>query len=319
MDLRALRYFVAVVRARSISAAAEELHIAQPAVTRQLQKLEHELGAQLLERSGRGVQMTKAGFILMERAEALLRMADDTRDYISGTENLAVGNVVLGLPPMAGAALAPPIVEHYLKVWPQISLRLLEGSSPSLHEWVLDRRIDLAVLHNPVSLPELDVEPISYEQTVLIGPGKTAHGNLPRIKKSISVGDLVDIPLIMPALPHANRRMLDNAAKQFGVRLQIRSEVDSITLIKALIRYGQGFTVTTYASVQQEVERGELQAYFLDRPPLISVFAIVRRREMRGSWLTNELAQTVKTTLTQLIAAGQWQGSQRRGREDAEC
>jgi len=251
--------------------------------------------------------------MLMERAEALLRMADDTRDYISGTEDLAVGNVVLGLPPMAGAALAPPIVEHYLKVWPQISLRLLEGSSASLHEWVLDRRIDLAVLHNPIALPELDIEPISYEQTVLVGPGKAAHGDLPRIKSSISVGELADVPLIMPALPHANRRMLDNAAKQFGVRLQIRSEVDSITLIKALIRYGQGFTVSTFASVQNEVARGELQAYSIDRPPLISVFAIVRRREMRGSWLTNELAETVRVTLAKQIASGEWQGAHRRG------
>lgn len=316
LDLRALRYFVTVVRARSISAAAEELHIAQPAISRQLQKLEHQLGTILLDRSGRGVQVTKAGFMLMERAEALLRMADDTRDYISGTEDLAVGNVVLGLPPMAGAALAPPIVEHYLKVWPQISLRLLEGSSASLHEWVLDRRIDLAVLHNPIALPELDIEPISYEQTVLVGPGKAAHGDLPHIKSSISVGELADVPLIMPALPHANRRMLDNAAKQFGVRLQIRSEVDSITLIKALIRYGQGFTVSTFASVQNEVARGELQAYSIDRPPLISVFSIVRRREMRGSWLTNELAETVRATLARQIASGEWQGARRRGGDE---
>jgi LysR family nitrogen assimilation transcriptional regulator len=320
VDVKSLRYFVHVVRAKSFSKASRELRIAQPAISRQVQKLEHELGVRLLERQGRGIVLTKAGFMLMERAEAVLGLIEETQDYVSAGNDATVGNVVLGLPPMAGAQLAPPIVAHYRKVWPQISLHLLEGGSNSLHEWILDRRIDLAVLHNPAPLDDLDIEPVLYENTVLIGPGKGAHGNLPQIGPSISVGEMGDLPLIMPALPHANRRLLENAAAQFGVRLKLRNEVDSIGLLKSMIQYGLGFTVATFASVQKEVVRGELQAYPIDRPPLVSTLAIVKRREMRGSWLTTELAATVRATLDELVSSGQWQGGMRsRGGEPTDA
>ncbi|AEQ52383.1 LysR family transcriptional regulator [Pelagibacterium halotolerans] len=318
MDTKSLRYFVQVVRSKSFSKAATELRIAQPAISRQVQKLEHELGTQLLHRHGKGVELTKAGFMLMERAEAVLSLLEQTRDHIAGGNELAVGNVVLGLPPMAGAQLAPPIVEYYRRTWPQIALHLLEGGSNSLHEWILDRRIDLAVLHNPVPLDDLDIEPILYENTVLVGPGRKAHGSLPRIGASISVGEMSDLPLIMPALPHANRRLLENAAAQFGVHLNFKTEVDSIGLIKAMIRYGLGFTVATYSSVQKDVALGEMQAYPIDKPPLVSTLAIVRRREMRGSWLTNELAATVRRTLSDLIGAGEWKGGQMHRHGDVE-
>lgn len=311
VDIKSLRYFVHVVRAKSFSRASAELRIAQPAISRQVQKLEHELGVALLERKGRSFELTKAGFMLMERAEAVLGLIEEARDYVTGADEVAVGNLVLGLPPMAGAQLGPPIVRHYRQTWPQIALRVLEGGSNSLHEWILDRRIDLAVLHNPVPLEELDIEPILYENTVLIGPGKAAHGDLPAIASTISVGELADLPLIMPALPHANRRLLENAAAQFGIRFKRVTEVDSIGLIKAMIQYGLGFTVSTVAAVHKEVATGDLRIYPIDKPPLISTLAIVRRREMRGSWLTSELARTVRATLDDLLATGQWKGGQK--------
>lgn len=312
MDIRALRYFVHVVRAKSFTRAAAELRIAQPAISRQVQKLEQELGVTLLERKGRGFDLTQSGFMLMERAEAVLGLVDETRERLNGSNDKMVGNVVLGLPPMAGAQLAPPIAFHYRTTWPQIALRIMEGGSNSLHEWILDRRIDLAVLHNPVALDDLDVEPILYENVVLIGPGEEAHGTLPKINATISMGEMAEIPLIMPALPHANRRLAENAAAQFGVRLKLITEVDSIGLIKAMIRYGLGFTICTFASVSKEVESGDLRAYPIDRPPLTSTLAIVRRREMRGSWLTNELANTVRETLDTLLASGEWKGGQKQ-------
>jgi LysR family nitrogen assimilation transcriptional regulator len=308
VDFREIRYFVQVANAGSFSRAAKQLNIAQPALSRQIRKLEQELGVELLIRHGRGVRLTSAGSILLERAEAVTHFLLHTGDEVKAGAATVTGHVALGLPPAAGLRLATPIVRRFQEAWPHVALHVRDGVSNLMQEWLLDGRIDVAVLYNPPPMQALDTEIVLHERMVLVEPpggpirGKGSKAALGTCR----IRDLADVPLIMPGLPHNNRRIVEQAAIQHGVRLQVRLEVDSVAITKALVKDGVGCTILAHAAVYDEIQRGELNARLIERPALISTVAIATLRERRSQKLPNELRRIVLTEMQKLVQSGVW-------------
>ena len=306
IDLRGLRYFMEVARIGSISAAARALNIAQPALSRQLQKLEDELGVTLLLRHGRGVRLTPEGEVLLGRVEAVMASVQDIPLQLRNDTATLVGHTVLGVPPAAGLLLAPLVVERFRRAFPRATLQIREGISSSLEEWLLDTRVDVAVLHNPTPLPALDIMPLLRERMVVATAPQDAGARTP-----VRLRDLGTLPLILPGLPHSNRRLLEQAAMQHGARLRPTLEVDSVALTKAMVRRGLGCTILTFAAVQDEVARGELAARPIERPPLLSTVCVATRRDHRGGHLPSGLVRLVREIVRQLVReSGVWQGAQ---------
>ena len=127
MELRELRNFTRVARAGSVSRAAAELRLAQPALSRQIKKLEQELGVALFTRHGRGVRLSAAGSLLLERAEAIAQLVQETGKEIKDDRSPARGRFTLGVPPAAGRLLIPPFAAQFQKIWPQTTLHMREG------------------------------------------------------------------------------------------------------------------------------------------------------------------------------------------------
>jgi LysR family nitrogen assimilation transcriptional regulator len=308
VDLKGLRYFSHVARAGSFSRAASELRVAQPALSRQIARLEEELGVRLLVRHGRGVRLTGAGSILLERSDAVSHFIRQTGDQVRAGQQAVTGHVAFGMPPASGLLLAPPVVKRFCEAYPQATLHVREGISSSLQEWLLDRRIDVAALYNPPPLDAVDILPVLHERMVVIGPPQDAR--FQKGAAALRIRGVAELPLIMPSLPHNNRRVVEQAAAQHGERLRIVLEVDSVVLTKAMVRQGLGYSILTYASVQDEVARGALAAYPIERPPLIATFAIATLREAPQSRLSRELTKTICTVLRELIEGGHWGGGQ---------
>src|SRR5208283_1675490 len=128
-------------------------------------------------------------------------------------------------------------------------------------------------------------------------------------KASILFRDLAEVPLVLPSLPHANRRLLERVALQHGVQLNVASEVDGVPLVKELVKRGFGSTVVTYAGIAADVERGELNAIPIERPHLVSTIAIGARHETKMRWLTKELISLVRSSVVALAESGQWAGA----------
>lgn len=306
-----MRYFVQVASAGSFSLAAKELRVAQPALSRQIRKLEQELGVDLLVRHGRGVRLTGAGSILLERAEQMIHLLRETGDEVKAGANAVSGHVALGLPPAAGLLLASPIVRTFQRDWPEIALHVRDGISNLLQEWLLDGRLDVAVLYNPPPMDALEIQVIMQESMVVVEPPDHAGGSK-RGKPQIGtcrIRDLADMPLIMPSLPHNNRRIVEQAAIQHGVRLRVKLEVDSVSLAKAMVKNGLGCTILAYAAVHDEVMRGELKARVIERPALISTLAVAILRERRTQRLPNELRRIVVAEVHKLVSDGVWRRS----------
>lgn len=306
MDIRELRYFTQVARAGSFGRAAAILNVTQSAVSRQLQKLEGELGVSLLVRRSNGVEVTEAGAILLEQAEALINHLAQIRDRVRGKEETFTGHAVLGVPPTSGLLITPVVFESFRTRWPYATLHVREGVSSSLEEWLLDRRADVAVLHNPLMLEGIDLVPVLHENMVLACAPDLA--SKVKDKTTVRFRDLAEIPLVLPSLPHANRRLVERVALQHGIRLDVVLEVDGAALVKAMVKRGFGSTVVTYAGIASEVERGELKAIPIERPPLVSTICVGSPRDAKLSWLTKELVDLVCGSVIALAESGHWLG-----------
>jgi LysR family nitrogen assimilation transcriptional regulator len=309
MELRELRNFMHVARAGSVSRAAQELRLAQPALSRQIRKLEHELGVSLFARHGRGVRLSAAGSLLLERAEAITTLVHQTGEEIRDDRSPSAGRVTLGVPPAAGRLIIPPFVERFQRTWPQTTLHMREGVTSSLLEWLTEKRIDIAILHNPPHLETLEITPLLSERMLVIGP--PAH----RLKDkkhpaSYRIRDLGELPLILPNMAHTNRRLVEHAALEHGVRLNIKIEVDSVGFAKALVEKGLGYTILTYAAVQDDVERKRLTATPIARPTLTTKVTLVTLRDKQLPKLTQDASALLLDVCRALVRNKTWEGAQ---------
>lgn len=290
-----------MARAGSFSRAASELYIAQPALSRQIAKLEEEIGVPLLIRHGRGVRLTAAGARLLERAEMITHMVNETGEQVRASADEEGGHLAVGLPPTIGALIGADLIKDFRARWPRVTLHLREGLSSSLQEWVLDKRVDLAVVYNQPLLDAFDVRPLFSEPMILIGPAGDAGR-----KRSYHIRDLADLPLILPGLPHSNRRLVEQAAIQHGVRLRVEIEVDSVALTKQLVKAGLGYSILTHVAIKDEVARGEVVAYKIERPSIRSTVAITTLRESRPSRLVEAWSAMLQEKLRSLIGSEAW-------------
>ena len=309
MELKELQNFLRVARAGSVSRAAKELRLAQPALSRQIRKLEHELGVSLFARHGRGVRLSAAGSLLLERAEAITGLVHQTREEIREDRSPVRGRLALGVPPAAGRLLIPPFVERFQKAWPQTTLHMREGVTSSLLEWLVDKRLDIALLHNPPHLETLSITPLLTERMLVVGPPThlikdRKHPAMFRIR------DIGELPLILPNMAHTNRRLVEHAALEHGVRLRIKIEADSVAFAKAMIEQGLGYTILTYAAVRDEVTGHRLTAYPIVRPTLSTQVSIVTLRSEPASKLTRDAGALLHDVCRTLVRSKQWVGAQ---------
>ncbi|MEP9375348.1 LysR family transcriptional regulator [Aquabacter sp. CN5-332] len=307
MDSRKLGYFATVARAGSFSRAAEELRIAQPALSRRVREIEEELGQALLVRHGRGVRLTPVGAAVLRRVEEIESLLAQIKAEAKRGDLALRGTVTLGLPPAAGLLIGPPLAAFFAETHADVVLKLREGISSLIHEWLSEKRIDVGLVYNVVPMDGLHVIPLLREPMVLVGP----PGDVLRMSdtEELRLRHIAKLPLIMPSLPHNNRRMIERAAARHEVRLNIRTEVDSVALTKAMVRAGHGYTILTYSSVHEEVARGDLTMHTIDHPPIIATLSAVMLKETATTPLARELTDALRATLLGLIQRGIWRDS----------
>lgn len=194
MEIRVLKYFLAVAREQNISAAAQSLFLSQPTLSRQLKELEEELGKQLFIRGSRKITLTEEGLLLRKRAEEIVELLDKTEQELSRSDEQVSGEIYIGAGETDGLRLIAKVAKELQKQYPQITYRIISGDAVDITERLDKGLIDFALLLEPV-----DISKYSY----LKFPVKDVWGVLMRRdcplaqKKSISPKDLRDMPLIV--------------------------------------------------------------------------------------------------------------------------
>ncbi|MEJ2623230.1 MAG: LysR substrate-binding domain-containing protein [Pseudolabrys sp.] len=270
MDVRQLRYFIAIVEQGSFSQAATVLKIAQPALSLHVRNIEAHLGTPLLFRSPKGVVPTEAGEILLRNARIIVDQLAITEEEIRGHEADPHGVVRLGLPGTISEMLSVPLITAARVRYPGIQLRIAEAMSGFVLEWMRDARIDLAVIYRNVSEDGLATEELLEEELAFFGPagGLNDGAPLPAPGAPVSLAGVAGLPLIVPGKDHGLRSLLDRHAEVASIDMNVAIEVDSYTNIKKLVAAGFGCSVLPLHSIAREVAEGVLQSWTIDGPPI---------------------------------------------------
>ena len=194
MEIRVLKYFLAVAREQNISAAAESLFLSQPTLSRQLKELEEELGKQLFIRGSRKITLTEEGLLLRKRAEEIVELLDKTEKELSNSDKQVSGEIYIGAGETDGLRLIAKAAKELQEQYPQITYRIISGDAVDITERLDKGLIDFALLLEPV-----DISKYNY----LKFPVKDVWGVLMRRdcplaqRESISPRDLQNMPLIV--------------------------------------------------------------------------------------------------------------------------
>jgi LysR family nitrogen assimilation transcriptional regulator len=303
LETRSLRYFQTVAECGSYSRGAELLRISQPAVSRQIAKLEDELGAALFKRHGHGVSLTGAGHTLLERSQAVLRELEQTKQEIRNGAQGPTGSIAFAVPPAAAHFLVPALVQRFSARYPNVFLKLVGGFSSHIHEWLVRGQVDISCLHDPLPQKGFEITPLLQEEVFLVGqPGMRLLD-----RAQIRIADLADLPLIVPSRPNASRRLLDNWVARTGVTLNICAEADDHSIIRAMIRAGIGYTLLTQGAFELDREHGTVAAVRF-RPRAYWPLAIVRATGTPRSDLLDRFYDMLREATQDLVRTGAWPG-----------
>lgn len=296
MDLRQLRFLVRTVESASISQAARALNIAQPSLSQRIKDLEAELGVALLDRAPNGVRPTEAGARIAHRARAILRLVDDLVAEAHAAAHEPGGEVLVGLPTTMALHLTTPLVQQVRARYPKVALRISEGMSGHIQEWLIAGRLDLAILYVDAQIDGLRIEKITEEDLCLIS-GAGAAG----MSAEVRFGELRDVPLVLPGPDHGLRRTIERVRLTVEATLHVAVEVDSLPHLKRLAMDGDLHTILPRAACEEEIAQGRLVARRIVAPALRRPIALARAGDRPGSLAMEKIAELMRDLIRQTI------------------
>jgi len=270
MEIRHLRYFVAMAETGSLMKASERLHVAQPALSVHLSNLEAELGTTLVTRSNRGVELTPDGQFLYERALNILKYHQESISALKERKASPRGSVSIGMLSTMPALLVPELHRAVRACLPDVTLFIIDASTSVIYEFLMEGRIDLAMLFNLPDTPEFEAVPLFCEEYYVVGrPGPQ------NTSSEIDFEDMVDLPLAMPSASTTWRKALDAAAERRGKTLKPVIETESASALRALALAGDCYSILPLSCIHQDVLTGHLHARKVVHPEMGGLMSVV--------------------------------------------
>ena len=257
MDLTTLKIIVSLAERGSLTAAAEELHLTQPALSIRLRKLQAELGVRLFEVRGRRARLTRAGEVVLAYARRFANLQSELTREMVDLAGLAKGSVAIGTIDAASIYVLPHVFSRFRELYPAIDITLEIASTVPLLGELRAGRLDLVIGTLPVDRGDgLDVRPIYREKLLVIAP--PAH-RLARAR-TVEVSALAGEPFISFHEVSVTRRMIERVLGRCGISPRVTIATDSPEAMKKLVAAGLGLAVLPEPIVRDDVERGTLAA-----------------------------------------------------------
>ena len=302
MDLKQLRTFRAVAELGSLSKAADRLRAAQPALSRHIKLLEHELRVELFVRNGRGMLLTSAGHMLLDRTTGLMRQIEQVRDDLQSASGNPSGGVVLGLVPTVSAVFAGRFARRVLDEFPDISLRIVESYGGHLVEWLHRGEMDLAIIYGPAVDLHLQVQSIGREDIAVVGPAGSGLSK----RKQVDLKWLVKQKLVLPSISHGLRALLEKAVARERLKLTPLVEADSYRAQVSLMEQGLGYTLLPPSAIRAELAAKRLEMAALASPSVSRELILASPIAHPSSIATTTIATLIMSEIQQLSKEGLW-------------
>ncbi|SEF31287.1 LysR family transcriptional regulator [Variovorax sp. NFACC27] len=319
MDLRALRYFIAVLEAGSLSRAAASLYVAQPALTAQIKKLESELGAQLFERSHVGVTPTSAGTALYHDARRLLSDAAALKERFQRPSAGLEGSVTLAIPSLLSSLLLGPVLKQLRQRHPLVRVFVLDDLSLMVKKTMLERRAEVGIMVDTPALEGTVCEPLARESIFLCGfdvdgiaapllkrrraTPKAGH----RHRDEITFARAARLPLVLQSRRFSIRQAVEQAASEQGIELNVAYEHDSARVIRSLYQAGAGFTFTPACALEDSPRADpHWVCARVTQPQLLRSYTLATLANRPADPVVQALIDVLREEIARMAGDGRW-------------
>jgi DNA-binding transcriptional LysR family regulator len=248
MDVRQLRYFLAVAECRNFTRAAERVHVSQPSLSVQVAALEDELGVPLFDRLGRQVELTAAGTILREHAERIIRETEQAAQLIRELTGGVHGRLIVGTVSTVNLYLIPPLVGRFKEQFPKVHLQIHAQPSSAIEADLLANRADIGICLLPVHHERFITNRLFDETLVLVAPPQ-----FPLSAPRLRMKELADLPMVLLPNDYCLRKMIEAECAEAGVRPEVSVEMTSPEGILEAVKRGVGLTILPELYVRQRL------------------------------------------------------------------
>ena len=234
MLLRHIRYFLAVAEHRNFTRAAEALHVSQPTLSQQIRQLEDSLRVQLLDRSGRTIQLTDAGAAYVRYAQRALQDLEAGSRAIHDVQELSRGSLRLAMTPTFTAYLIGPLLEKYNRRYPNITLNILEMPQERMEALLNEDALDVGIAFSDTHSPDIETQVLFVEALAMV-VGKS-HPYAKKKRGPLTLQEFEREALVLLNEEFATRHYIDRYCRQHGVAPRIAMEVNSISAVIEIVQ-----------------------------------------------------------------------------------
>ena len=300
MNIRDLRYLVALADLKHFGRAAESCFVSQPTLSTQLKKLEDELGVTLIERAPRRAMLTEAGKDIAERARRILREVDQLREVARQSTDPEAGSIRLGLFPTLGPYLLPHIVPLIKSRFPRLELLLVEEKTEIILRLLREGKLDAGVLAMPIHADQLHVEPLFEEPFLLAVPEHHRLANA----KHLQLRDLAKESLLLLEDGHCLRDQALDVCHLAGAGEKTGFRATSLETLRQMVAANVGVTLLPVLAVQPPVPRSETIRLleFKDARPSRQIAMVWRKSSAQEPFL-GKLAELIRELPAHLLSA----------------
>jgi DNA-binding transcriptional LysR family regulator len=250
MNTRLLTYFVKLVETENFTRAAEQLHIAQPALSVAIKKLEQQLDLPLFHRNERKVTLTHEGEVLLEYARLILQQINDANIAMAELKGFEKGEVKLGVPSMLGSYFFPEILMAFKRKYPNLKLTIIEAGTQSIRQMLLDDELDLGVIHNENVPERLETEHLVTSQMVAVVSEQHPLSS----QSCITFEDFFKEDLVMFKAGYFHREFIDEICEKYHFEPKISFETNLLPMMLNIVRHD--FSISALLELVTEHEKG---------------------------------------------------------------
>jgi LysR family nitrogen assimilation transcriptional regulator len=250
------------------------------------------------------VVLTDAGEVFLARARGLLAEREALRQDMRASVSELDGTVKLAVPPSVGLVLLAPLLRQIRADLPRVRMRVMEGFSGHVAEWLAAGKVDLAVLYKMKASALLDAEHLLFEDMFLISaPDAPPLG----VANGVSVAELAGEELVLPGPPHGLRVLVEEAAAKAGVTLNVSIELETLPTIHDLVGSGGIRTILPLTAVSRELQAGRLVAQRIT-PAINRELILAHAPHRAAAPVTKAVVRLIRAQISDLVRSGVWAG-----------
>jgi len=274
MDYDQLASFIQVAKLSSFSRAAEKIYRTQPAISAQVRLLEQECGEKLFDRSGKKVQLTPAGEILLTYAEKLLAMQKEALQAIAELNLTPRGKLYIGANEATCLYVLPQTFARFRQLYPLVQISIYRNFSHKILQKVQEGAVDLGIVTLPQTANNIEVIPVFRDEVQVVVPK-----DHPLAKhRSVTIEEVAQHPLILPKTGHT-RVVIDRLLRDYRDRIQISMELASVETQKKFVGAGLGISLINRAYAEAEVAAGVLKLIPFEGQKIYRELGLIYRRD----------------------------------------